>query len=814
MDSRKKSVQGFTPNVDADVTDGGVGEDNSALISGIAGADLVGLNGTPHPKSIVSKLPQDPDAFTQSLLLNEERLRMAMNAAKIGTFDWNMLTGQVHWSANLENYMGLPSGSFEGTIEAFGRQVHPDDRETVQQAIQHSVKTGADYNVEFRMIRMDGTIRWVQAKGKLLLDDDGAPARLIGIDVDITEQKLFRQRLSAAEQKYADFYDHAPDLLFSVDADSGRIQECNQTACDTLGYTKDEIIGRQTFEICHPDSQETSRRTFQEFLRTGFVSNVELEFCRKDGTTIEVSLSASAVRDGDRIVASRSICRNIAELKQAARALRQSESEARARAEELTAVLDAIPTMTFIARDPSCQNITSSRAAHDILRVPYGGNTSASAPPDQRPTHFQIIRDGRVLSPEELPVQQAALQGQAVRDVELRIAFDDGSARDAFGHAVPLLDEQGKVRGAVGAFVDITERKKVEERLKNSEMRLRRFVDANVIGICSSRLDGSIFEANDVFLSMLGYSREEFLAGNFDWKKITPPEFLALGQHAVEELKTKGVFAPFEKEYLRKDGTRVPVLIGAATTHQSPLEWMCFVLDITERKRFEELKARDKVQQQMLEHEILAREEERRAIARELHDESGQMMASLLAGLRLIEQAKNLKEAKSQAHDLRKVASLAIDELGRLSRGLHPLALDDLGLEVALRHYADEYQRLHGITVKITMVGLGTKRLSKSMEVGLYRIVQEALTNISKHSQAKTASITLRVHRKFLELTIADDGKGFDADRTLGDNSGRHMGLHGMRERAAMLGGEFLVFSQQGGGTMKTLRFPVTFGNS
>ncbi len=736
---------------------------------------------------------------------------MAMYAAKIGTFDWNMLTGQVHWSANLEDYMGMPAGGFEGTIEAFSRQVHPEDQETVQRAIQHSVKTGADYTVEFRMIRADDSVRWVEAKGRILFDDVGAPVRLIGIDVDITEQKLFQQRLSAAEQRYADFYDHAPDLLFSVDAETGRFLECNQTACATLGYAKSELINRQMFEICHPDSQEISRQTFREFLQAGSVSNVELQFCRKDGTTVDVSLSASAVRDGNKIIASRSICRNITELKRAAKALRQSESEARARAEELTAVLDAMPTVTFIAHDPDCRQMTSSRAAHELLHLPPGANTSKSAPLDERPANFHVTRDGRVLSPEELPVQQAAATGQAIRNAELRVAFDDGSWRDIFGHAVPLLDEQGAVRGAVGAFVDITERKEVEEKLRVSETRLRRFVDANLIGITSSRLGGNIFEANDVFLNMLGYSRAEFFAADFDWKKITPSEFHVRGRQAVEELKATGVFAPFEKEYIRKDGTRVPVVIGAAAINRSPLEWMCFTLDISERKRVDELKAREKVQQQMLEHEILAREEERRAIARELHDESGQMLASLLAGLKLIEQAKNLKDVKRQTHDLRKIAAVAIDELGRLSRGLHPHALDDLGLEVALKYFAEDYQKLHNIAVKLTVLGLGPKRLSRSMEAGLYRIVQEALTNIAKHSHAKTAEISLRVDDDVLELKIADDGTGFDADRVLTDNTGRHLGLHSMRERAAMMGGQFRVQSQKGGGTLKTLLIRVTF---
>lgn len=610
---------------------------------------------------------------------------MAMEAAKIGTFDWKVSTGQVYWSPNLEVFMGLPLGGFDGTIEVFRQFVHPEDRMTVQHAVQHSLETGADYEMEFRMLRADGTHRWVQAKGRVFFDDAGKPVRMVGIDIDVTARKKMEE-----------------DLM-------------------------------------------------------------------------------------------------------------RSRAEARAQAEELGAILDAVPAMTFIAHDPLCQTMTSSRSAYELLRLPPGTNSSKSAPFDKRPEHFQVMKEGRVLASEELPVQVAAATGEAVRNADVRIVFGDGTYRDVFGHAVPLLNEMGKVRGAVGAFVDITERKKAEEELKKSEARLRRFVDANLIGIFSANREQQFLQANDVFLKMLGYSREEFLAKKLRWQEITPPEYLARGAQAVAELEATGVFAPFEKEYFRKDGSRVPILIGAAAITQSPLEWMCFVLDLTERKRLDELRTSERLQRDLLEHEIVAREEERRQIARELHDESGQMLASLLAGLRLIEDAKDLKQAKSGASSLRKITTLAMDELGRLSRGLHPLALDDLGLSAALRSFAEEIPKRFGVKVKLSIVGLGKNRLSKPIEAGLYRIVQEALTNISKHAGAKNAEIRLRAKAPYLDLVISDDGCGFDPEHVVAEGSRDHLGLKGMRERVAMLGGEFTLQSRKGGGTIKSFRVLLQF---
>lgn len=625
------------------------------------------------------------------------------------------------------------------------------------------------------------------------------------------EIKLSEHRICAAEQSYTDFYDFAPDLLFSIDVKTAKVLECNQTACTTLGYEKSELIGHSVFGFYHPDSRERARETLRQFLQDGFIRNVELQLLCKDGRCVDVSLNASAVREGNEIVRSRSICRDITELKRAERARQQSEASAEATAGELAAILDAVPALTFIAHDPECKSMTSSRFASELLRVSPGDNTSKTAPASERPEHFNVLKDGRVVASEDLPVQQAAATGKSVRDKELRIALNDGTYLDIFGHAVPLLDAHGKVRGAVGAFVDITERKKAEEQVRRSEARFRRFIDSNLIGMVTCYEDGSMSEANDVFLALFGYTRKEFESGSVNWKAMTAPEFSTRAFEAVTELRATGVFAPFEQEYLRKGGERVPVLVGGAAMSQSPLEWMCFVLDQTEQKRLDELNSRERDQRQLLEHEIRAREEERRQIARELHDETGQMMASLLAGLRAIADAKSLKKAKSQANELRQIAASAIDELGRVSRGLHPFALDDHGLVIALRNYTEEYSKVHGLGVSMHVKGLETRRLTSPLEITLYRISQEALTNISKHAEAKSVEITLDVGEKFLDFKISDDGRGFNVKKLQADHSGKHLGLRSMRERAVLLGGEFTVQSRDGGGTVKAFRIPVAF---
>jgi signal transduction histidine kinase len=199
----------------------------------------------------------------------------------------------------------------------------------------------------------------------------------------------------------------------------------------------------------------------------------------------------------------------------------------------------------------------------------------------------------------------------------------------------------------------------------------------------------------------------------------------------------------------------------------------------------------------LLERTLSAQEEERRRIARELHDEAGQMLTALLVGLRTLEDARKLAEAKAQGQRLREIAAQAIDEVGRLARGLHPTVLDDLGLGVALSRYAAEYTKTHNIAVELTLNEVDSSNLPPAVQIALYRILQEALTNVARHSGAKAVSIRFHRSAVAVEVAVVDDGRGFDAKAVA--VSSHRLGIQGMRERAAMLGGSVSFLSQPKG---------------
>jgi PAS domain S-box-containing protein len=262
---------------------------------------------------------------------------------------------------------------------------------------------------------------------------------------------------------------------------------------------------------------------------------------------------------------------------------------------------------------------------------------------------------------------------------------------------------------------------------------------------------------------------------------------------------------------IRKDGSRfwAEGFITAVRDPQGRLVGYSVVThDVTERRRHAEVRAR------LLEQVTAAQEDEQRRLARELHDETGQSLTSLLVRLRTLADAPTLAEVREQVGELRRVTARTLDEVRRLARGLRPGVLDELGLVPAIEQLTVDHSRLHSIAVEVSAVGFGMERLPAAVEAALYRVIQEALTNAAKHSGARTVNVVLQRRREMVQAIVSDDGCGFDVEATLRTPAARaHLGLHGMRERAALLGGTVTIESTPGEGTTIYARVPV-FGGS
>lgn len=224
----------------------------------------------------------------------------------------------------------------------------------------------------------------------------------------------------------------------------------------------------------------------------------------------------------------------------------------------------------------------------------------------------------------------------------------------------------------------------------------------------------------------------------------------------------------------------------------------------------EKLKQKEEMRARLLAKVMSAQEEERKRISRELHDETGQALTSLMVGLKVIEGSQNLSEVAQKASELRATAAKTLDEVHNLTVELRPSALDDLGLEAALQRYLKDYSTARGINVDSHMGGIRGRRLLTAVETAIYRIVQEALTNVAKHAQAKNVNVILESREGSLVVIIEDDGIGFDVS-AFSDygHDDKRLGIFGMMERALLIGGRLTVESKPGVGTTIFLEVPL-----
>jgi len=224
----------------------------------------------------------------------------------------------------------------------------------------------------------------------------------------------------------------------------------------------------------------------------------------------------------------------------------------------------------------------------------------------------------------------------------------------------------------------------------------------------------------------------------------------------------------------------------------------------------EQLMAKEEERSQLLAKVIAAQEEERKRIARELHDEAGQALTSILLGLKDLEDSSVTSSHKSKAADLRGLTAETLDLMRDMALELRPSTLDDLGLVAALQRYVADYGRKHALDADFHPGGLTDARLRPQTETALYRIAQEALTNVVRHSSARSVSVLLDQRDGHAILVVEDDGKGFDVEQVRRSGTpAQKLGLLGMEERAALVGGVLTVESRPGHGTAVFVEVPM-----
>ncbi len=242
-------------------------------------------------------------------------------------WDWDPRARRVTWLGALERDLGLAPNGFGGTYEAFLALVHPDDRARVARTVQDALAIGSSFTLEFRFQRADGSVRWSSARGRVWRDAHGRPTRVIGVDVDLSQQKQYEEQLQRAEARYRQLVELSPDGI-AVHRDL-RIEFINPAGVALLGARDaSQVIGRSILDFSHPDDHaDVVARVGALHERRQAVPFVALRFMRLDGSMVDVEVAATPVADGDRAI--QVVARDLTDRKRADASLRASQERYR-----------------------------------------------------------------------------------------------------------------------------------------------------------------------------------------------------------------------------------------------------------------------------------------------------------------------------------------------------------------------------------------------------------------------------------------------------------------------------------------------------
>lgn len=383
-----------------------------------------------------------------------------------------------------------PHWQAQGSVAGLGLQqiLSPESYAQARPIFERVRASGVAFANDDYAVRTEGEERprFYQWTLTPLLNAEGAVAALMASGVEITARKAFEAEARAAARRANEeralldtLFNTAPVGIAFLDREL-RYVRINERLAQLNGLPVEAHLGRSIHEVL-PGLANTAEPIARQALTTGEpVVNIETSLPAERGREGAWLASFYPVPDtAGAIIGLGVMVTDISEERKMQAELLASTIRERERAADLAALLDAVPAAVWIAHDPECRVITGNMAAGQVLRMSPASNLSLSAP-NEKPSHFQVLRGGVELTPEELPVQQAA-RGAEIRDFEEEVIFEDGSHITLVGNATPLRDEQGRVRGAVAAFLDISDRKQAEEersRLLAAERQARAEAEA------------------------------------------------------------------------------------------------------------------------------------------------------------------------------------------------------------------------------------------------------------------------------------------------------------------------------------------------
>jgi PAS domain S-box-containing protein len=403
------------------------------------------------------------------------------------------------------------------------------------------------------------------------------------------------------------------------------------------------------------------------------------------------------------------------------------------------------------------------------------------------------------------------LEGERVTPYEEQILKSDGGICDVEVALVRLDDGSQKDSSPIIGFNmrEISERKRSDAIVRESEERLTLALAGAQEGVWDWNLVTGDVVYSRRWKQMLGYADDEIEPHVRAWERLLHPEDRTRAQEVNDSVARGAQSYEGEFRLRHKEGHYVQVLSRGFPVRREPGGPVTRIVgthfDLTERRQAEAERART----ELLSRLVFAQEDERRRIAREMHDQFGEQLTALSRGIDAIKHASgDSPELAPHVAALEKISRQLDRDVDQLVWQLRPTALDDLGLRAALANYVQDWSRRVNIPAELHVSGLVDDRLAPDIETTLYRVAQEALTNAAKHSQATRVDVILERQGDAVLLIVEDDGIGFEAGEKK-EPSGDGFGLLGMQERASLVGATVEIESTPGKGTTIFLRMSL-----
>jgi PAS domain S-box-containing protein len=640
-----------------------------------------------------------------------------------------------------------------------------------------SIETTLSGHTEFKAVEIDREFpeigrRTVLLDARRLARDGDALILLVFQDINERKQAERTTGLLAA------IVDSSDDAIISKNLD-GVITSWNKSAERLFGYTVEEAIGQRIMLVVPADRHHEEEMILERLRRGERVDPFETVRVRKDGTTLDISLTISPVKDAaGHVVGASKVARDVTERKRVERALAEQ-------ARLLDLSFDAI-----FVRDPADQITYWNNGARQLY-----GYTSEEAV--GRVSHDLL----RTKFPEALDRITEKLQRDRRWTGELIHKSKDGAQIVVASRWTLDQRDHGNGSCVLETNSDITQQKESEKALRESEERFRAIVETTPECVKLVAADGTLLHMNSPGLALVGADCAERVVGKNVYDLIAPEDRDRF--RAFNEKVCRGEKGTLEFDIVGLEGTRRHM-----ETHGAPLRdqdgtvvQLAVTRDITGRREAEKTRREAELSARLLQ----VQDEERRRIARELHDGVGQLLAAMsMNASSVIDEKSNLSsDAARCAEENFNLIQQVSKDIRTVSYLLHPPLLDEMGLHSALKWYVDGFAERSKIAATLELPD-DLERLPREHELCLFRIAQECLTNIHRHSGSSTALVRLWRAPGEIRMEVSDEGRGLDREIQSKIASGQSagVGLRGMQERVKQIGGTLRIHSNGKGASV------------